>query len=81
MAVYNPSAVATATLKQAFANMVECLGCHAIWVEFEGKAREVCPRCGRENHPGMVQVNSDNCPDVRGLDREGVMVIWDEEIC
>jgi hypothetical protein len=66
-------------------NAVECdradgTGCGAIWLEKDGKAREFCPGCNRRASSGNMIVNSENCPDMRGLDSEYVMVVWAEEV-
>ena len=59
-------------------NAVECMGCGAIWLEKNGHAVEHCPGCDRVTFSGNVKVNTENCPEMRELRDDALLVVWCE---
>ena len=64
------------------ANTVLCApqkeGCGAFWLEWNAKALEFCPKCGRRAQLSNVIVNFDGLPNVRKLFDPFVLVPFEE---
>ena len=60
-------------------NTVKCdaadgSGCGEVWLEYNGIAREHCPKCGKQAVSGHVIVNSEDTTCVKPLDNPNVFV-------
>lgn len=54
-------------------------GCGKWWLEYDGKAREFCPGCGRRKKNGNVIINDERTPSVARLYDPHVLVVGNEE--
>ena len=57
----------------------KAFGCGTWWVEYDGHAREFCPKRGKRAQSGEVIVNDDDAPKVNKLHDKNVLVVGDEK--